>query len=139
LRRGLATGCKDRRTEAGFTLVEVLVALAVAAVSLVAIAALAATNVRGTRAFEQRLALLAATRAVLTALPDRVQLAPGELSGELADYRWRLDVRPFQASFVDPRRPTPWTPEELVVRVQAPTGEVVQIDSVRLRPRQARK
>jgi len=117
----------------------VLVALAVAAVSLVAIAALAGTNIRGTRVFEQRLALVAATRAVLTALPDRGQLAPGELSGELADYRWRVDVRPFQASFVDPRRPTPWVPQELAVRVQAPTGEIVQIDSIRLRPREAPK
>jgi len=136
---GVAAGCKNHGTAAGFTLIEVLVALAVAAVSLVAIGALAGTNVRGTRAFEQRLALVAATRAVLTALPDRERLSPGELSGELEQYRWRIDVRPFQASFIDSRRPTPWVPQQLVVRVKAPTGEIVEIDSVRLRRREAPK
>jgi len=132
---GRTTACHRRRRAAGFTLIEVLVALAVAAVALVNIGALAATNIRGTRIFEQRLALIATTRAILTALPGREQLLPGEISGEFTDYRWRIDVRPFEARFIDPRRPSPWVPQTLVLTVQAPSGEVLRIDTVRLNRR----
>jgi general secretion pathway protein I len=77
-----STDLRCRCNEAGFTLIEVLVALAVVAVSLTAIGSLVATNVRGTRALDQRLALVETTRAILTGLPDHEQIAPGSLSGE---------------------------------------------------------
>jgi general secretion pathway protein I len=123
----------DRRNEAGFTLLEVLVALGVVAVSLASIASLVATNIRGTHALDRRLALMETTRAVLTGLPGHTQLAPGSLSGEMADHRWRVDVQPFAAPFVDPQLPTPWVPQAVVVRVQSPSGRILQIDTVRLR------
>ncbi len=50
----------------------------------------------------------------------------------MADHRWRLDVFPFIADFVDPSVPTPWIPEAIVLRVQAPTGEILRVDTVRL-------
>lgn len=122
-----------RRNEAGFTLVEVLVALVVVAVSLAAIGSLVATNIRATRALDQRLALVETARAIVTALPAREQLIPGNLSGEVADHPWRVDVLPFAANFIDSRQPTPWVPQTVVVRVRSPTGQVLRIDSVRLR------
>jgi general secretion pathway protein I len=128
-----STNLKCPRNEAGFTLVEVLVALAVLAVSLAAIGSLVANNIRATRALDQRLALVETTRAILTGLPDREQLIPGNLSGELADHHWRVDVLPFVANFIDPRRPTPWVPQTVVVRVQSPAGQLLRIDTVRLR------
>ena len=128
-----STNLKCSRNEAGFTLVEVLVALAVLAVSLAAIGSLVANNIRATRALDQRLALVETTRAILTGLPDREQLIPGNLSGELADHHWRVDVLPFVANFIDPRRPTPWVPQTVVVRVQSPAGQLLRIDTVRLR------
>ena len=111
-----STDLNGRRNEAGFTLIEVLVALAVVAVSLTAIGSLVATNIRGTRALGQRLALVETTRAILTGLPDREQLVSGNLSGEFADHRWRVDVLPFMADFIDPRRPAPWMPQTVVVK-----------------------
>jgi general secretion pathway protein I len=128
-----STNLKCPRNAAGFTLVEVLVALAVLAVSLAAIGSLVANNIRATRALDQRLALVETTRAILTGLPDREQLIPGNLSGELADHHWRVDVLPFVANFIDPRRPTPWVPQTVVVRVQSPAGQLLRIDTVRLR------
>ena len=49
----------DRR-DAGFTIIEVLIALAIVAVSIVAIGSLMATNVRGVRSLEQHVALMQA-------------------------------------------------------------------------------
>ncbi len=82
-------------TTAGFTLIEVLVALSIVAVSLSSIGALIATTVRGTRSIESHFTRLETAQAILTALPDREQLAPGNFSGEVGDYRWRINVSPF--------------------------------------------
>jgi general secretion pathway protein I len=125
-----------RRATAGFTLIEVLVALSVVAVSLAAIGALIATTVRGTRSLDVHLTQVETARAITTALPDRDQLQPGNLSGETAGHRWRIDVLPFIAANVDPRLPTPWVPQTIVVRVQSPAGPIMQINTVRLRRRE---
>jgi general secretion pathway protein I len=125
-----------RRAVAGFTLIEVLVALSVVAVSLASIGALIATTVRGTRSLDQRLTRVETARAIATALPDRDQLNPGNFSGETAGHRWRVDVLPFIAANVDPRQPTPWVPQTIVLRVQSPAGPIMQINTVRLRRRE---
>ena len=122
-----------RRREAGFTLIESLVALAIVAVALTAIGALISVNVRSTRSLDARLTLIETTRAIMAALPDRAQLMTGDTTGEIADDRWRLDVMPFVADFVDPSVPSPWVPEAVVLRVQAPSGEILRVDTVRLR------
>lgn len=123
----------DRAAAAGFTLIESLVALSVVAVVLTAIGMLIGANIRATHSLDERLALIETTRGILAGLPDRDQLAPGDLSGALADHRWRIDVMPFAADFVDPSVPSPWQPEAVVLRVQAPSGEILRIDTVRLR------
>jgi general secretion pathway protein I len=84
-----STNLKSRRNEAGFTLIEALVALAVVAVSITAIGSVVATNIRGTAALGQRLVLVETTRAILTgrqqsgssvaALNRAVQLFAGAL------------------------------------------------------------
>jgi general secretion pathway protein I len=117
---------------AGFTLIEALIALAVVAVALTAIGSLIATTVRNTLWLGQRLALVETARAVATGLPDRGRLAPGSLTGEVAAHRWRLDVAPYPAAEGDPRRPPRWVPLTVVIRVQAPGGQLLQLDSVRL-------
>lgn len=117
-------------------MIEALVALTVVAVSLTAIAALIAANVRSTQIVDTRLTLIQAARGLLTGLPDGSQLTPGETRGELSYEHWRIDVLPFMADFVDPGQPTPWLPQTVVLRVQAPDGEILRVDTVRLRPNQ---
>jgi general secretion pathway protein I len=115
-------------------LIEVLVALAVVAVSLTAIGSLMAATVRAMRSIDQRAALVETARGIGTGLPDRADLATS-LSGDLAGHRWRVDVGPFVAGFVDPRQRTVWMPETVVIRVQSPGGAMLQVNTVRLRRR----
>jgi general secretion pathway protein I len=122
----------------GFTLIEVLVALAVVAISLAAIGSLIAVTTRGARAIGLHLTLVETARMIVTGLPDRDQLVPGNFSGETAGHRWRVDVMPFNADFVDSEQPTNWIPQTVVVRVQSPAGKVLQVNTVRLRRRPAK-
>ena len=127
-----------RRTKGteGFTLIEVLVALSVVAVTLSAIGSLIAVTIRGARSVSGHLALVETARSIMTGLPDRGELGPGNFSGEAAGNRWRVDVLPFYADFVDPQK-TDWVPQTVVVRVQSPSGPILQINTVRLRRVQA--
>ena len=134
MRRSAAS--RRRRATAGFTLIEVVVALAVISVALTAIGSLIATTVRGTRSLDTNLMLIETGRAIETALPDRATLRPGNLSGEMAGHNWRIDVLPFVFTNVDPRLPTPWVPQTVVVRIQSPNGPVLQMNTVRLRRRE---
>ena len=98
-----STSSRTPKGTEGFTLIEVLVALSVVAISLAAIGSLIAVTMRGARSVGGHLALTETARAIVTGLPDRDQLVPGNFSGEIAGHRWRVDVLPFYADFVDPQ------------------------------------
>ena len=124
---------RSHTAEDGFTLVEALVALAIVAASLASIGALIATTARGTRSIEQRLLRLEAARAAIAALPDRDQLAPGSVSGELYGHRWRLEMAPFVDGALDPREL--WLPRTVIITVASPSGGILEIPTVRLHRR----
>ena len=127
----------DHDETQGFTLIEVLVALAVVAVALAAIGSLIASTVRGARSLDTNLMLVETARMVTTALPDRSTFKPGNFSGEMAGHQWRVDVLPFNFTNVDPRVPTPWVPLTVLVRIRSPNnGPVLQVSTVRLRRRE---
>jgi general secretion pathway protein I len=130
-----ATPSEHRRNRAGFTIIEVLVALAVVAASLAAIGSLIATSARGTRSLEQHVALVETARSIAAGLPKRDELALGEFSGELAGHRWRVDVTPYADGGVDPALPVAWVPQAVVITVRSPSGAVLQLNTVRLRKR----
>lgn len=125
--------------EAGFTLLEALVALAVTAVCLAAIGALMATNERSARQIDQRLTLISTLRKVETALPDRAHMAGADLSGEMAGNAWAVSATPYP----DPSPPPPpgkdppaWLPQRIVVKVQSPSGSRVELETLRLVPKE---
>jgi general secretion pathway protein I len=123
---------EDLDASAGFTLIEALVALAVAAVSLAAIGLLMAGNIRGSGRIEQHLGLIETLRAVETGLPDRTSLSTGNLSDEMHGQAWSVDSAPFPSDSVKPRAAQFWTPQTIVIRVQSPSGAVLQLETVRL-------
>ena len=121
------------RSDAGFTIIEVLVALALVAVTIVAIGSLMAINVRGVRKFEQHVALMQAVRtAMTTAIPPRSELRPGAASGQNEGYRWTVDVTPLGGEWTVPNADVPWQPELVRIRVRSPSGAVSDIRTVRL-------
>jgi general secretion pathway protein I len=127
--------CKARQTEVGFTLIEVLIALAIVSICLVSIGSVMGTAVRGTRALERHVALIQTARAIETGLPDRSELIPGSLSGDFSGYRWHVHVSPFTAGTIDLRPRSRWVPQALTITVTSPSGASVKIDTVRLRRR----
>jgi general secretion pathway protein I len=123
--------CSDN--EAGFTLIEALVALAIIAAVLGAIGSAIATTVKGTRAIDQKLVLSGVAETLLTSLPARGLLKPGRRTGELAGHRWRIDVAALNIGELPPT--ARFVPFAVNLRLQAPGGQVMQFTTVRLAPR----
>lgn len=123
---------------AGFTIIEVLVALALVAVSVVAIQSVMATSEKGVRKLEQHVALEQMARSVMSAnLPQRRELTEGQTSGEASDYRWSIDIRPLGGEWALPSddTQTAWQPELVRIVVKSSTGATSDIRTIRLIPR----
>src|SRR5580704_2572194 len=140
--------CRIRRSEAGFTLIEVRVALAVLAIVLGAIGSVVGTTVKSIRSVDRRLPLLETAQSLVASLPDRNALKPGTEIGGSGGYRWRIDVVPLAApaprtasSLNTATTPSAadtqpkWTPLAITVRVESSDGgPPVRLDTVRLVP-----
>lgn len=119
--------------ERGFTLLEALVALAVMAAGLAAIGRLGYSSLAAVRRAEIRLALTSAARAAMTALPDRQSMRDGETTGAIFDDKWRLNAARYTGVYPDgPVKPA-WTPQALKLSVIDAQGNVLFIETVRLR------
>jgi general secretion pathway protein I len=70
---------------------------------------------------------------LLTSLPARDLLKPGRRTGELAGYRWRIDVAALNVGELPPT--ARFVPFVVNLRLQAPSGQVTQFTTVRLAPR----
>ena len=119
-------------TIAGFTLLEVLVALSIVAVGLASIGGLVASSVRGVHSIENRLPRLETARAIMTSLPDRDQLPSGILTGETANHPWRIEVLPFAASDIGLPQSNQWVPKAIVLTVSSSTGAEMKISTINL-------
>ncbi|MGY4432192.1 general secretion pathway protein I [Bradyrhizobium sp. F1.13.1] len=121
------------RSEAGFTILEVLIALAVVAITIIAIGSVMSTNARGVRLLEDHVALVEAAQTVLaTAIPQRKDLAPGSLSGQIRDYHWQVDIGPVGGGWIIDNADVAWIPELVRVRVRSLSGGAVDVETVRL-------
>jgi general secretion pathway protein I len=122
----------DRR-DAGYLILEVLIALAVVAVSIVAIGSVMSTNASGVQALERHVALMQTAQMVLaTAIPPRKELAPGTLSGHIRDFRWQADIGPIGGGWTVDNADIAWIPELVRIRVRSPSGATVALETVRL-------
>lgn len=131
----LATCRGAPSAEAGFTLIEALIALAVVGVCLGAIGALTAANLRAVRQVDQRVALVSALRKIEAALPERAKLA-ADLSGEMGGQRFAIISRPDPDPSSSPgeRERPAWTPQSLTIRIEGSSGARLDVETVRLVP-----
>jgi len=119
--------------QAGFTIIEVLIALAVVAVGIVAIGSVMSTNVRGVRSLERHVALIQTARSALaTEIPPRAELGSGVLSGQLNDHRWQIDIGPLGGGWAVPDADVNWIPQLVKIHVQSPSGDTFDLETVRL-------
>ena len=124
------------RGDAGFTLIEALVALAIVAAVLGTIGTVIGATVKGTRSIDQHLALAGTAEVLLAELPARNLLKPGRQNGELAGSRWRIDVAPMNVAGGDPATDR-FVPMAVNLRLQRADGSALQVTTVRLVPRTA--
>jgi general secretion pathway protein I len=123
----------DARPDAGFTLIEVLIALAVVSICLVSIGAVVSANVRGVREIETRVTMVAQMRSLLvSAAPRRDRLLPGVSGGALPAGRWTMQVSPLGDGWDVPTAQSGWLPELVALRVRSASGAIVDVHTVRL-------
>jgi general secretion pathway protein I len=120
----------DRR-DAGFTILEALVALAITGAVLASISSLVATGIRGTWSSESRLRSLQIARSVLANLPDR-HLLKSEYQGWVDGAHWTLRSIPYQTA----RESESWSAMELLVSVNPVRGAPLTMRTVRLMPKE---
>jgi general secretion pathway protein I len=125
------------RGSSGFTLIEVLVAIALLAVVLGAIGAVVGNTVRAIRSVDRRLPLLETAQSLIAALPARDALQPGTQTGTTGEYRWRIDAVLLNPNVPDDAKAAKWMPLAITVRVQGAEGPPLRLDTVRLIPRPA--
>jgi general secretion pathway protein I len=126
-----------RRHEAGFTMIEAVVALALVTIVLAAIGTLVAVNSRGAWKLEQHAALVNAARVVVSTLPRAGAPMPDDLRGRVAGHRWQMRMTPF----LDDMPVVPesrFVPQRVELRVQAPGGAMVSFETIRLQSRGGR-
>jgi general secretion pathway protein I len=124
----------SREDEAGFTLLETMVALAVSAMIIAAIARLTYAGQRTAIASERRVDAVETLRKVVAALPPRSQLG-GALTGSLDGHAWRVEARAYpQAPALPANAHIAWTPVLVHVAVRGPAGDLIGLDMIRLRP-----
>ena len=139
LRRALRAAQRDAVASGGFTLIEVVVAIAVLAVVLGAIGGAVGTIVKGLRSVDRPLPLLETAQSLLAALPDRSALRPGVQSGTTGAVQWRIDVAPLDEVVArsGAAQSAKWMPLLVTVSVRDRNGPPVRLDTIRLAPRAA--
>ena len=133
--RTVRSNIRPPRGSSGFTLIEVLVAIAVLAVVLGAIGAVVGNTVRTIRSVDRRLPLLETAQSLIASLPTRDALQPGTQSGTSGEFRWRIDAVLLNRNVPDDAKAAKWMPLAITVRVQGSEGPPVRLDTVRLIPR----
>jgi general secretion pathway protein I len=124
---------RRKRFDAGFTLVEQLVAVAVLAVTLAAIGRLVGSTLRGARQIEQHVSLVQAANSLLfNNMPARDRPTAPESEGEAWGHRWRMQVGPAAVDLNPAPENSDWTPMQVELLIKSPSGAAMRLQTIRL-------
>ncbi len=92
----MSRGCRETEYRGGFTLIEVLVALAIVVLALGSLLEIFSTSLRGVRRAEAYTEAVLLAESKLAAMGIETPLEEGGQRGRFDDrFRWRTTVRPF--------------------------------------------
>lgn len=127
----------ERNSEAGFTIIEALIALVLVSILLAAIGSLVASNVQSTRHLEQHVALIETARLIASGIPRAGEPLPPNMTGQVSGYAWQMRTSPFHGeSSIVPG--SGFVPILVELRVRSPSGAVLSLETVRLQDRSER-
>lgn len=131
-----STGAAPR--QAGFTLVEVMVAFTILALSVGVVSVIFGNGLRLASAADEQTRALAVAEAKIAEFSVPEKLLPGLAQGMAGDMRWQTSVLPF---FFDPQTDDGKRPPDYLrigVRVfwgEGAAGQSLALDTIRLAPR----
>lgn len=124
--------------QAGFTLVEVLIAVTIAGFAMVALMRLMSTSLDGGEIATRATTALLIAESRLAAAGIESPLQPGRTNGGVADgYRWTMNVRPFDGLPDDAAERVPVEAFEVSISVHWAPDRDVSLTALRLQPREA--
>lgn len=127
----------DKRSTGGFVLIEVLVAVAVAAIIMAVLIRGFATTWSGIGAVREEAEAMLLARAMLDHEPLSRKLTPGVKTGSIGRYTWSVTTAkaPVVAPVKNPgeEQPvSPWSLYRVVVVMSAPSGRSTTLETFQL-------
>jgi general secretion pathway protein I len=126
---------RRRRRVAGFTLIEIIIALAILAVALGTLFQAFSGGLRATAVVGRQAATVMLAQSLLDRIGQDIPLTAGEQAGVSDDgLRWSIVMVPSPLIAPERRADSPLLPLDVVVTVAADGGRPVVLTSLRLAP-----
>ena len=124
---------RSSTARAGFTLLEVLIALAILAVSVGVLFTSFSMSANGTRVAQSDIEVASAAQSVLARVGVDIPLRPGERSGKIGELDWIVAIAPYVVQ-ADPQAISA-VALEISLKIQKGGEDALSLKTLRLAPR----